>query len=224
VRRIASVLLGLLCALPALPAAAQDALLTSKVSRLPALKDPLGDPLIRQMFEDTRAHGGQILNLHLAHAHAPKIGLASRTMAYTLRFDAQAPRLLREIAIIRTAQLLDARYELNQHYPLGLTCGMTKAQIDAMPNWKASNLFDDRQRALLAYTDAVVLNRGEVDDATYAEFAKFFSPREIVELTMTIGSYTSTAFFTKALKIEIETDGRAAENAEPPRTVLIHGA
>jgi alkylhydroperoxidase family enzyme len=203
--------LTLLCAaLPPVALAAEGDLLTTKVSRLPALTDPMSDPILKQLFEDTRARGGQILNLHLTYAHAPKVGRASRTMAYTLRFDAEVPRMLRELAIIRTAQLLDAQYELNQHYPLGLACGLSKAQIDAMPSWKTSDLFDEKQRALLAYTEAVVTNRGEVDDATYGAFAKFFSPREIVELTMTIGSYTSTALFTKALKIQIETDGRGA--------------
>ena len=202
---------ALLCAmLPPIAAAAQRDLLTAQVSRLPALVDPLSDPILSQMFEETRSRGGQILNLHLTLAHAPKIARASRVMAYTLRFDAETPRILCELAILRTGLLLDADYEINQHRPLGLACGLSEAQIDALPDWKASDLFDARQRALLAYTDAVVLNRGDVDEATYAEFAKFFPPREIVELTIAIGSYTSTAFLTKALKIKIETDGRAA--------------
>ena len=188
----------------------EQELFAAQVSRLPPLADPLSDPVLRAMFDDTRSRGGQILNLHLTLGHAPKIARASRTMAYTLRFDAETPRLLRELAIIRTAQLLHAAYEMNQHRPLGLACGLSEAQIAAMPDWRASDLFDEPQRALLAYTEAMVLNRGEVDDATYAVFARFFSPREIVELTMTIGSYTSTALVTKALKIAIETDGRAA--------------
>jgi alkylhydroperoxidase family enzyme len=190
--------------------AAQDTQSYGQVSRLPALKDPMNDPILKEMFEDTRARGGQILNLHLTYAHAPKIGRANRTLAYALRFEAEVPRLLREIAIIRTGQILDAAYELNQHIPLGLACGLTRAQLDAMPSWKTSDLFDEKQRALLTYTDAVVTNRGEVDDATYDQLAKAFNPREIVELTISISAYTSTALFTKALKIKIENDGRAA--------------
>jgi alkylhydroperoxidase family enzyme len=193
-----------------IPTQAQDLQDYGQVSRLPAVKDPMSDPILKEMFEDIRAHGGQILNLHLTYAHAPKIGRANRAMAYALRFEAEVPRQFREIAMIRTGQILDAQYELNQHIPLGLACGLTRAQLDAMPSWKTSDLFDGKQRALLAYADAMVMNRGEVDDATFDSFAKFFTPREIVELTVSISAYTSTALFTKALRIKPETDGRAA--------------
>jgi alkylhydroperoxidase family enzyme len=183
---------------------------TNKVSRLPALKDPMSDPIINEMWTDTRARGGAIINLHMTQAHAPKMARASRTMAYALRFDATTPRLLREIVILRTAQILNFEYEYKQHVPLGLRCGMTQAHLDQMATWRESKLFDDRQRALLGYVDQVVQKMGEVDDPTFAEFARFFSPQEIVELTMVIGSYVGTGLLTTALRVEVETDGRGA--------------
>jgi alkylhydroperoxidase family enzyme len=53
-----------------------------------------------------------------------------------------------------------------------------------------------------------VAHGGNVDDATFDNFAKFFTPQEIVEITFIVGSYYSTSLFIKALKIEVETDGR----------------
>ena len=55
-----------------------------------------------------------------------------------------------------------------------------------------------------------VARRGEVDDATFNQLAKFFNPQEIVEITITIGTYTSNALLTRALRIKVETDGRGA--------------
>jgi hypothetical protein len=49
---------------------------------------------------------------------------------------------------------------------------------------------------------------GNVDDATYANLAKFFTPQEIVEISFTVANYYGTGLFTKSLKIEVETDGR----------------
>jgi len=182
----------------------------TQISRLPALKEPL-DEKTKKLLDATRQKGGQIINLHLTYAHAPHIGLANLSMAYALRFESKSPRLFRELAIIRTAQNLNAAYELNQHLSLGLACGLTQAQIDAMPNWHDHlGLFGAREQSLLAYADAVVMHQGDVDDATYAEFAKHFEPQEIVELTMAISAYSSTAFFTKALRTQIEPDGRQA--------------
>ena len=51
---------------------------------------------------------------------------------------------------------------------------------------------------------------GEVDDATYDALARRFSPQEIVELTIIVGNYYATGLLTKALKVQVETDGRGA--------------
>ena len=47
-----------------------------------------------------------------------------------------------------------------------------------------------------------------VDDATFAALEKFFTPEEIVEISYTVGSYYATGLVLKALRMEIETDGR----------------
>jgi alkylhydroperoxidase/carboxymuconolactone decarboxylase family protein YurZ len=49
---------------------------------------------------------------------------------------------------------------------------------------------------------------GDVDDTTYAALAQHVSPQEIVEITMTVGSYYANGLLTKALRIETEQDGR----------------
>ena len=151
--------------------------------------------------------GGSIINLTLTQGHAPKFAKASETTAFTIRFDAVTPRSLRELAIFRTAEIVGSNYELNQHAPMMKMCGFSGEQIAQVATWQSSNLFDDKQRALLSYVEQVA-HGGNVDDATFDNFAKFFTPQEIVEITFTVGSYYSTGLFTKALKIEVETDGR----------------
>jgi alkylhydroperoxidase family enzyme len=192
----------------AAPAATKD----TSVSRLPALPDP-SDPYLKEMFAKVRAKGGQPLNIHLVQGFAPKLARARLDMAYALRYDVVTLALLREMAILRIGQILNSEYELDQHVPLAKVCGVTDAQIAALPNWRASALFDEKQRALLGYTEAVALHGGEVDDATYAAFAKQFSPQEIVEITITIITYYGTGQLTKALKVKVETNG--ARSAPP---------
>jgi alkylhydroperoxidase family enzyme len=177
-----------------------------RVSRLPPLTDT-SDPALQELFADTRRRGGQVLNLHLALGHAPKMALARRATANAIRYEAVTPRLLRELAIVRTAQIVGSQYELNQHVPMALAAGLTRAQLDAVQVWRTSDLFDERERALLAYVEQVAAG-GEVDDATFAALSGFFTPQEIVELTITVASYYGTGLMIKALRIEVETDGR----------------
>jgi alkylhydroperoxidase family enzyme len=177
-----------------------------QVSRLPPLPQPL-DPILQKMFDDSRAKGGAVINLNIATGHAPKFSQASRAMAFAIRFDAKTPRRLLELVIMRTAQIVGSAYELNQHTPFAKACGYSDAQIAALPTWQASALFDDKQRALLGYVEQMA-HGGNVDDTTFADLQKFFTPEEIVEISYTVGSYYSTGLITKALRIEVETDGR----------------
>jgi alkylhydroperoxidase family enzyme len=197
-------ILGLAGLLAAIPAFAADG---PPVSRLPRVPNPPTDPIVKEMWDTTRARGGQILNLHYTMGNAPKIAKAEQDLTYALRFDAKSPRGLRELAIMRTGQLLNAPYEMHAHAPLLLACGYSKAQIDSLPNWRESKLFDAKQRALLAYVDEMDAG-GNVQDATFAELKKFFTAEEILEFTIVTAHYYGTALLTKSLQIKVEDDDR----------------
>jgi alkylhydroperoxidase family enzyme len=194
-------LLGLLIATPLSGAEEQQ-----RVSRLPPLPQPL-DPILQEMFDKRRAMGGAIINLTLTTGHAPKFAKASGALAFAIRFETSTPRRLIELAIFRTAEIVGADYEINQHTPLLKMCGYSEQQIGEIAHWQGSTAFDEKQRALLGYVEQMA-HGGNVDDATFAELAKFFTPQEIVEISYTVGNYYSTGLLTKALKIEVETDGR----------------
>ncbi len=194
-------LLGILFAGPMSAADVQQ-----KVSRLPPLPQPL-DPILKQMFDKRDAMGGAVINLSLVRGHAPKIAKAAEATAFAMRFDATTPRNLRELAIYRTAEIVGSEYEINQHTPLMKMCGYSSEQIAQVATWQRSKLFDDKQIALLAYVEQVAKG-GNVDDPTFANVAKFFTPQEIVEITFTVANYYGTGLFAKSLKIEVETDGR----------------
>jgi alkylhydroperoxidase family enzyme len=177
-----------------------------QISRLPPLPQPL-DPILQEMFDKRRAQGAAIINLQMTTGHAPKFARAASAMAFTIRFDAKTPRRLLELAIMRTAEIVGSTYEINQHIPLAKMCGYSDAQIAALPTWQASTLFDDKERATLAYVEEMA-HGGDVDDPTFAALQKFFTPQEIVEITYTIGNYYANGLLTKALRIEVETDSR----------------
>jgi alkylhydroperoxidase family enzyme len=81
-----------------------------------------------------------------------------------------------------------------------VSCGITQGQIDALPQWRDSTLFSDRQRAILAYADAMVSEDG-VDDETFAAMRRYFSTQEIVELTFNAAYYGATSLVSRALGV-----------------------
>ncbi len=84
---------------------------------------------------------------------------------------------------------------------------MSLDKVQALPEWATSPLFDDRERAALAYVDEA--NRTKhVSDATFARARTHFSDREIVELTWL--NAVENYYNLLNLPLEIEEDGLCA--------------
>ena len=116
-----------------------------KISRLPGLPRPLDDR-IKASFEDLQARGSDILNLHLLGAHAPELAVARKPFIQALRSACHVPRIYREIAITRAAQLIECEYEEHHHKPFCIQCGLSEEATDAIARWQQSrHLFDAKQ-------------------------------------------------------------------------------
>lgn len=174
----------------------------ARVSRLPPLPDPL-PPDVQALFDERLKRTGRILNIHHTFGHAPKLSRASMAMAMGLRYDTSVPRVDVELVIVRAAQNARGVYELQQHKPMMLAEGFSLKKYNAIAKWRRSKLFDDKERALLAYTDQVS-KLGNVSDKVFKAMERHFTARQIMELTFAIGNYYGTALIMNALKIKLE--------------------
>ena len=106
--------------------------------------------------------------------------------------------------MIRVAILNNVDYVLRAHGPAyALKEGLTPAQVEALADWQKSNQFTDKQRALLAYVDAMTRDI-EVPDTVFIETRAHFTERQTVELTLLISAYNMLTRFLKALKVDAE--------------------
>jgi alkylhydroperoxidase family enzyme len=150
------------------------------------------------------ARGGRLINIYRLMLHSPALANAWFDLNQTVRYGTEIDGQCRELAVIRVAILNDVEYVIRAHGPAyALKEGLTQAQVAALSDWRPSNLFDDKQRALLAYTDAMT-RAIDVPDAVFAEVRKHFSERQTVELTLLISAYNMLTRFLKALKVDPE--------------------
>jgi AhpD family alkylhydroperoxidase len=62
-----------------------------------------------------------------------------------------------------------------------------QSRIDALANWQTSNAFTPRERAALAWTDALTnIQQSHASDADYAAVSEFFKDKDLVDLTFAI--------------------------------------
>ena len=81
---------------------------------------------------------------------------------------------------------------------------MTDAQVAAIPAWQTADVFGPLERAVLAYTDALVLDRGRVPDALFAVLRQHLSDEQILELTYITATYLMHAIICRALRLEYD--------------------
>ena len=117
-----------------------------------------------------------------------------------IRQESGLPGDVRELVIMRVALLNHAPYEADQHAPIALHEGVSQAKLDALNDWQDCPLFDTRERAVLAYTDAMTRDV-QVSDEVFAAVAAHFEPPRRVELTATVAAYNMVSRFLEALQI-----------------------
>jgi len=93
---------------------------------------------------------------------------------------------------------------IKQHVPeLALAEGLTQAECHALVDWRSSESFSEPERAALAYADAMTRDIA-VPDAVFDALRPHFSERQIVELTVLIGTYNMQTRVLLALGIDPE--------------------
>lgn len=158
-------------------------------------------PLIERIRAGRR---GSLLKLYKALLHSPPLAETWFAHLGAVRWKTMLDGRLRELVIIRIAHLCRADYILCQHVPrLAESDGVNLAECNALADWKSSTHFDERERSALAYVDAVTQDL-EPPDAIFVPFAKHFTERQIIELTVLIGAYNMHARLVRALRIEPE--------------------
>ena len=177
--------------------------LENSLARIP-YADPAVDLATAELAEQIkRERGGKLLNLYRMLLHSPPVARGWLNMFTAIRQQAALPGRDRELATLRVAVLNGADYEFRQHIPFALTHGLTQMQIDAINSDPGSELFTVRDRAVLAYTDAVTRNI-RVPADVFERVRAHFPPRELVELTATIAGYNLVSRFLEALDIDHE--------------------
>lgn len=114
-----------------------------------------------------------------------------------------SPRL-RELGQTRAGYARGSQFVFSQHCKAMRAAGFTEEQIEAIPHWATCDLFTDVERAVLAYTDGLVLDGGRVPDGVMDALKAGLSDEEIMELTYVTCMYEMHATITRALRLEYD--------------------
>jgi len=120
------------------------------------------------------------------HAVAPELMRAMRALQQTVDNCGLEPSLLQLIKT-RASQLNACAYCLQMHTRDARRAGESEERLYLLSAWRESPLYSARERAALAWTDALtLLADSHAPDDVYAELSREFSEGEQVKLTLAI--------------------------------------
>ena len=84
---------------------------------------------------------------------------------------------------------------------MGSAIGISDEKLLALTDWEASARFDEVERLVLEYADAITITGRDVSDELFGRLRAQFDDDAIVELTETIAWENASAKFNRALRV-----------------------
>ena len=157
---------------------------------------------LRPFFWNQQRKYGQILTPALIWARVPRLFAAIALLYGVLdRKSSPIDPVLRSLITVRVSQINECRFciDINSAMLAKRTGSMNK--VEALEQWNESGLFDNKERDVLEYVEAMTYTDRRVDDGLIRRLYQYFNEDEIVELTGLIAFQKLSSKFNSALDL-----------------------
>lgn len=118
--------------------------------------------------------------------------------------DRKLDPVLRELGIARAGWARGSRFVFSQHCKVLRREGCPEEKIKAIPGWASADCYSPIERAVLSYSDDLVLGGGRTSDQCFAALRTTLDDVQIFELTFMILTYDMSSTLCKALRLEYD--------------------
>lgn len=158
--------------------------------------------ILRPFFWNQKRKYGAVLQPGLLWARVPKL-FATVAMLYGALDRKSSPLnpTLRSLVTVRVSQINWCHFcvDINSA-TLAKRCGSLE-KVENLAQWKESDLFDEKEKVVLEYTEAVTYSDQQVTDVLVERLKGFFDEDGIVELTGLIAFQNLSSKFNSALDV-----------------------
>lgn len=113
------------------------------------------------------------------------------------------PQQIIELVKMRASQINGCAYCLDMHAPEARAAGVSQQKLDVLSAWRESPVFDQTERAALAWCEAVTrIEATAAPDSDYEAIAEVFSEKEQAELTLVISTINAWNRFAVGFRMQ----------------------
>jgi len=167
----------------------------------PVSKDQ-ASPEIKEVYQNLEQNFGKVPGFFGTMAHAPQALKNFIPFYGAVMGPGKLEAKYKELAYLKTSQVNGCAYCMRAHTASSKGAGVTPEQIGALTFYPFSDVFDEKEMAVVRYADHVTRGAASVSDGVMEELRKHFSEEEIVELTLVVSVANFTNRFNEAFHIE----------------------
>jgi AhpD family alkylhydroperoxidase len=178
------------------------------MSRLPLLTREDLATQDQQVFDRVEtARGSPVGNIWRVLLNSPNLTDRVLSLADELRQGTTIERRDRELAVLTVGLVTNCTYEFEHHSHAAVRAGITPQEIKALSDFERSELFSEKDRAIIRFAYEATKNV-RVDDHTWNALAKYFSQRHLMEIVLTVAWYNTVVRILSPLAVEFEPEFR----------------
>jgi len=137
---------------------------------------------VKKMTGREAAHGSGIEPLEL-WAHQPKMMTGMGKFQGAVRKGNTVDERLKYLVELKGAQMIGCEYCVDLGSQICRNSGVTDEELLALPRYRESDLFTEREKVALDFTVAVMRTPVEVSDELFARMQDHFTEEQLVEIT-----------------------------------------
>ncbi len=158
--------------------------------------------ILRPFFWNQKRKYGAILQPGLLWARVPKLFAAVAVLYGVLdRKSSLLSPLLRSLVTVRVSQINWCHFCVDINSATLVKRSGSMEKVEKLAQWKESDLFDDKEKVILEYTEAVTYSDQQVTDELIERLKGFIDDDSIVELTGLIAFQNLSSKFNSALDV-----------------------
>lgn len=149
-----------------------------------------------------KRHYGHALNPSLLWGRKPILfWLVAGFFGFLDRKRSPLDKILRALVCVRVSQLNDCAFCIDANALKLVQRNGSEKKAKALANWKNSDLFDEKERTVFTYVEAMTITGQHVEQELVNRLKRYFDDDALVELTALIAFQNLSAKFNTALDV-----------------------
>jgi uncharacterized peroxidase-related enzyme len=157
---------------------------------------------IAALFDKIYEERGVVPYMFQTVAHVPALASGFAAFLKPLMSEGELPAWYKELVATRVASLNTCEYCVSSHRYLAKLRGASDEQIASLDSYETGP-FTEKEKAGFRYADKLHTSAHAIDDIAYEEVKKYFTDKEIIELTAVAAAFEFFPRFVSALEIPV---------------------